>query len=251
VPAYWFDAYSRGKHTEHNSHRHSSHTLKAVRAIWRGCSIPTIPNFPQNLLDEHKSWHHARHSINLNNPPVGYGLEFLQYHRNFIERALAWYKMQNLDPSLVEAWASVPEPIRQAPCYDQAAEARILFQPESFVSADELGRFIESSNIHSCIHDGESEEVLYYGAENCHWWLGKYRTVDPNGLSDTAWEWTAIGDSREFGPLNDGRLFRIWDTDSDGKLEVLFRHPVSGRWIEGKVKDGHLKWKSVLLQLND
>ncbi|TFE23703.1 hypothetical protein E2980_18555 [Cohnella luojiensis] len=85
-------------------------------------------------------------------PPPGYGLEFLRYHRDFTARALAWYYRNGYDPRLVEAWASVPEPIRQAPCYNHAAEARILFQPETFASADELGRFIESSNIHSCIH---------------------------------------------------------------------------------------------------
>ncbi|WP_240703090.1 tyrosinase family protein [Cohnella luojiensis] len=113
--------------------------------------MPTIPNFPQSLLEEHKNWHHARHNMNLD-PPPGYGLEFLRYHRDFTARALAWYYRNGYDPRLVEAWASVPEPIRQAPCYNHAAEARILFQPETFASADELGRFIESSNIHSCIH---------------------------------------------------------------------------------------------------
>ena len=38
--------------------------------------MPTIPNFPAALLEEHKQWHHARHSVDTLNPPVGTGLSF-------------------------------------------------------------------------------------------------------------------------------------------------------------------------------
>ncbi len=265
--------------------------------------MPTIPNFPQSLLDEHKEWHDARHNFNIN-PPIGYGLEFLQYHRDFIARALAWYHQNGNDPRLVEAWVSVPEPIRQTSCYNQEAEARILFQPESFASADELGRFIESSNIHSCIHreaatlygdpaindfdtaprntvfynihgmvdrwwrnweglgrfggessywcgsfEGESEEVLYYSPNDGKWWLGKSSSrKDFNKRVIVAVEWSTVGESRHFGPMNDGRLFRVWDLDGDGKLEVLFRHPIYSYWVEGKVKDGRIAWQPIRLQ---
>ncbi|WEK54815.1 MAG: hypothetical protein P0Y55_01680 [Candidatus Cohnella colombiensis] len=111
-----------------------------------------IQNFPKQLLDEHMKWHHDRHNVNIENPPSGYGLEFLQFHRRYIAKVLRWYRQQGYDESLVTPWAAVPEPIRQSACYNQAAEARILYQPESFASADELGRFIEASDIHGCIH---------------------------------------------------------------------------------------------------
>jgi len=263
-----------------------------------------IPNFPQSLLEEHKNWHHARHSVNINNPPPGYGLQFLQFHRDFIGRAQAWYRENGLDPSLLEAWVSVPEAVRRSPCYNQAAEARILFQPESFASADELGRFIEASNLHACIHQesarlyGEPElndfdfaprhtefynihnmvdrwyrnweglgrfradggywygsfeekgdEILLYNSLFGDWWLGKLNENPSDGerSNEIRVEWKAIGDSRQFGPMNDGRRFRIWDADGDGKLEVLFQHPQEGDWVEGKVRNGRIGWQPVRL----
>jgi len=264
-----------------------------------------IPNFPQSLLDEHKNWHHVRHRVDINNPPPGYGLDFLQFHRNFIAKALAWYNRNGNDPRLVEPWASVPETIRRASCYDQAAEARILFQPESFANADELGRFIESSQIHACIHqeaaktfadsdiddfdvaphdtvfynihgmidrwyrnweglgrfrseggywygsfEDEGEEILLYNSLFGDWWLGKLRQIQDAVLKreETRVEWTALGDSRGFGSVNDGRLFRIWDADGDGKLEVLFQQPQRGDWVEGRIKNGRIHWQTVRLQ---
>lgn len=265
-----------------------------------------IPNFPQSLLDEHKNWHHARHNVNINNPPPGYGLEFLQFHRDFIGRAQAWYRQNGLDPNLIEAWVSVPEAIRRTPCYNQAAEARVLFRPESFASADELGRFIESSNLHACIHqegarlfgepelndfdyaprhtefynihnmidrwyrnweglgrfrpdggywygsfEGDGDEILLYNSLFGDWWLGKLSeqsAVGNDPSNEMRVEWTAIGDSRKFGPMNDGRLFRIWDADGDGKLEVLFRHPTQGDWMEGKIKNGRIGWQPIRLK---
>ncbi|QTH41718.1 hypothetical protein J4772_29995 [Cohnella sp. LGH] len=263
-----------------------------------------IPNFPQSLLDEHKNWHHARHNVDINNPPPGYGLQFLQFHRDFIGRAQAWYRENGLDPRLLEAWVSVPEAIRRSPCYNQAAEARILFQPESFASADELGRFIESSNLHGCIHqeaarlygepelndfdfaprytefynihnmidrwyrnweglgrfradggywygsfEGKGDEILLYNSLFGDWWLGKLSENPSEGerSNEIRVEWKSIGDSRKFGPMNDGRRFRIWDADGDGKLEVLFQHPQQGEWVEGKVRNGRIGWQPVRL----
>jgi hypothetical protein len=267
--------------------------------------LPTIPNFPKSLLDEHKNWHHARHQVSIGNPPSGYGLDFLQFHRDYIRRALAWNAQKGNDPRLTEPWAAVPEPIRQSPCYNQAAEARILFEPESFASADELGRFIESSFIHGCIHqqaallygepdindfdvatrntvfynihgmidrwwqnweglgrfrdedsywwgrfDGEDEVALYYDIHNGSWWLGKsIAEAGRSGLhAVSGLDWRPVGDSRCFGRLNDGRLFRIWDVDGDGRLEIVFKHPRLGYWVEGKLAGGRILWKPIRLE---
>lgn len=265
--------------------------------------MPTIPNFPSELLEEHKRWHHARHSVNVDQPPSGYGLDFLQFHRGFVNRVLAWYTRNGYPPNLMEPWVSVPEAIRAAPCYNQAAEARILYQPQSFASADELGRFIEASGIHGCIHEqaallyGEPElndfdwvprhtefynfhrmidrwyqnweglgrfregmaywcgtfeskdnEILFYRESDDTWWLGQQQPNDPLSRAPVSMlEWAAIGDSRGYGALSDGRPFRVWDVDGDGKLEVLFRHPADGIWREGKIKDGRLQWQSIRL----
>lgn len=110
-----------------------------------------IPNFPSDLLAEHQRWHHAFHVNNNFNPPIGWGDNFLRFHRQFIRKVLAWYQAQGYDMSLVQPWREVPQGIRMSSCYDINAERRVLFQPQSFASADELGRFIE--RLHACIHD--------------------------------------------------------------------------------------------------
>ncbi|WP_211093587.1 hypothetical protein [Cohnella fermenti] len=258
-----------------------------------------IPNFPQELLDEHKRWHHDRHSVNMTQPPSGYGQDFLTFHRRFIGKALDWYRKQGLDPRLVEPWPSVPEPIRQASCYDQRAEWRILHQPETFRSSDELGRFIESSGIHGCIHQeaaalyGDDEindfdwaprntvfynihgmidnwwrnweglgrfgegmpywsgkflkedgELLRYESAGRSWWLGR---AESGGGAERV-EWGAVGDSASFGEMADGRPFRIWDTDGDGRLEIVFREPATGDWWEGALRSGRLIWSRIALE---
>ncbi|MFC5699734.1 hypothetical protein ACFPVX_00450 [Cohnella faecalis] len=267
--------------------------------------MPIIPNFPERLLEEHKRWHHARHSVDITRPPSGYGLDFLQFHRNYIRKAIAWYVKNGGDAALVAPWTSVPEEIRRSPCYDVDAERRILTQPETFATADELGRFIESSGLHGCMHqqlsellgepeindfdtvprhtefynihgmverwyqnwegmgrfrnglsywcgkfDSDEEEVLYYRPSDGIWWLGRPRQNESRPDVSTAYmEWEAVGDSEVFGRFQDGRPFRVWDTDGDGKHEILFYDPPTGNWQEGKIKDGRLEWTPVRLLL--
>lgn len=266
--------------------------------------MPMIPGFPQPLLEEHKRWHHARHSVDPSRPPAGYGLDFLSFHRAFVRKVRDWYAQSGLDPRLIEPWASVPEPIRQAVCYDLGAEDRILRRPETFSSTDELGRFIEGSGIHGCIHQeaaalygepllndfdnapastvfynihglidrwwlnweglgrfGEGmpywsgrfyrseAEVLHYRREDSSWWLGMAEEKEDRAAADEVrLDWGAIGESGRFGPLDDGRPFRVWDSDGDGRLEVLFQSPDTGEWWEGSLRDGRLEWKAIRLE---
>ncbi|MBB6730073.1 hypothetical protein [Cohnella zeiphila] len=270
--------------------------------------MPTIPGFPQNWLEEHKRWHHARHSMDLNRLPTGYGQDFLTFHRAYIRKALEWYASTGQDMRLVAPWNSVPEPIRQAACYDRQAEWRILNRPDTFANSDELGRFIEASGLHGCMHQeaaalyGEPDlldfdisprstvfyhihgmvdrwwqnweglgrfregmpywsgrfyredgEVLHYRKQDRTWWLASPETpIDDlaTGIvqDGVRLEWGAVGDSTAFGSVEDGRPFRVWDSDGDGRLEIVFRHPKDGTWWEGSVHSGRLSWIPIRLE---
>ncbi|WP_051318355.1 hypothetical protein [Cohnella thermotolerans] len=276
-----------------------------------------ISGFPRTLLEEHRRWHNARHTVDTDRPPDGYGEDFLLFHRSFIRKALRWYERAGHDLNLVEPWSSVPEPIRQASCYDRRAEYRVLLQPETFASSDELGRFIEGSGLHGCIHQEAAElfeepelndfdiaprstyfynihgmidrwwrnweglgnfnaglsfwrgkfyeregEVLRYRREDGSWWLGrpevrsrreKFGPVREAAGDNAAGEnirldWGAVGESRTFGAVNDGRPFRVWDTDGDGRLDVLFQSPLTGDWWEGSLRSGRLVWSPIRLE---
>ncbi|WP_219835195.1 hypothetical protein [Paenibacillus sp. R14(2021)] len=124
--------------------------------------MPLIPNFPSSLLQEHMRWHHANHVNDPSQLPTGYGQNFLQFHRQYITKALQWYVQQGYDPQLVAAWQGVPEVIRRSSCYNQGAEARVLYNPRSFATLDQLGLFIEGSNLHGCIHQ---EAARAFGEE--------------------------------------------------------------------------------------
>ncbi|SDT00886.1 hypothetical protein SAMN05444162_2836 [Paenibacillaceae bacterium GAS479] len=110
-----------------------------------------IPNFPNDLLEEHQRWHHVNHVTNNNFPPIGWGDRFLNFHRQYIRKVLSWYQSQGYDMRLVQPWTEVPQGIRMSPCYDRNAEMRLRFQPQSFATVDELGRYME--RLHACIHD--------------------------------------------------------------------------------------------------
>lgn len=122
--------------------------------------MPVISDFPVELLEEHSRWHHTQMPSPSAPIPAGFGLEFLQFHRGFIRRALDWYMRAGYNPALVSPWPAVPEPIRRSYCYNLAAEDRIVRHPETFASADELGRYIEQSGIHGCIHE---QAAVWYG----------------------------------------------------------------------------------------
>lgn len=110
-----------------------------------------IPNFPQRLLEEHFRWH-----SNMNmDIPSGDGIKFLRFHRNFLRKSLRWYKTQGLDPGEVAPWTSIPLEIKMHPGWNrrlQEAENRITRNLSSFQSSDELGRFLQTSNLHGAVH---------------------------------------------------------------------------------------------------
>ncbi|MDG0792758.1 hypothetical protein OMP38_19185 [Cohnella ginsengisoli] len=271
--------------------------------------MPTIANFPEDLLEEHKNWHHAHHVDDPSQLRPGYGSQFLQFHRGFIRRALDWYGRQSYDSSLVAPWQRVPEEIRQAPCYDRSAEARILMQPQTFRTADELGLFIEGSGLHGCIHEtaaavfnepdlndfdvaprntvfynihgmidgwyrnweaagrvnqgmlewggrfaagagergdsAETEEMLRYVPESGRWWLGGVPEGNSARGKFLPLNWRLVGENGVLGAKPDARFLRVWDTDGDGRSEVLYYSLPDGKWWEGKLSSGKLNWQEI------
>jgi hypothetical protein len=115
--------------------------------------MATIPNFPQPLLSEHAAWHrNMRMGMQMRS---GDGTDFLEFHRNFLQKSLVWYRSQRLNPRLVEPWSSIPLEIKNHPRWNrrlQDAENRITRSLASFNSSDELGGFILASSLHDLIH---------------------------------------------------------------------------------------------------
>jgi hypothetical protein len=126
-----------------------------------GAHVSVIPNFPQNLLDMHHAWHSAGahppfpgRSIPPGQP--GSGLEFLQFHRNFMVQFHAWYDSQpGADQNAVAAWSSIPPELKVGAVGWNSnlamQEQRITTANPPFASADELGQYIENG-IHTWIH---------------------------------------------------------------------------------------------------
>ena len=123
--------------------------------------MPTIPNFPQNLLDMHHAWHTpgAHGGFPSRAIPAGMpgsGLEFLTFHRDYVAQFHAWYDSQPFaDPVAVAAWTSVPPQVKQGALGWNAnlagQEQRIASDSPPFASADALGMYIENG-IHNWIH---------------------------------------------------------------------------------------------------
>lgn len=113
--------------------------------------MATISNFPQDFLREHAMWH-----MNMRmNMRTGMGKEFLQFHRDFLQKTLQWYKKQGLDPKLVVPWSSIPKELKSHPGWNrslQDAENRITGNLSSFNSAEELGQFLLNSSLHDSVH---------------------------------------------------------------------------------------------------
>lgn len=113
-----------------------------------------IPNFPDELLDMHHHWHmpsaHPGSGPGRVHPAgsPGGGLEFLQFHRDFVATFHVWYDSQPFaDQAAVEPWQEVPAELK-VPAAGWTtgwanAEIRLNTNNPAFNNADELGTFIE------------------------------------------------------------------------------------------------------------
>jgi hypothetical protein len=131
--------------------------------------MPTIPNFPENLMTEHMNWHDQT-MIGMPGgrqiPPgsPGSGIEFLSFHRQFLSQFHAWYDNQPFaDPAAVAPWPQIPPELQalqdpKLPCTsDMAAQQdRIVTNAPPFASNDDLGQYIERT-VHGCMHMAAAE----------------------------------------------------------------------------------------------
>lgn len=124
--------------------------------------MPTIPNYPQSLLDEHSNWHmHPGHpelggrTFAMGSP--GSGLEFLTFHRAFVGHFHTWYDAQpGNNQAAVTAWAAIPPELKTAAAGWSstwaAQETRINTNSPVFATSDELGIFIETGIHNNFLH---------------------------------------------------------------------------------------------------
>ena len=135
-----------------------------------------IPNFPQNVLDMHHHWHDASQHPGPGGRvhpfgTTGAGLEFLQFHRDFVAQFHTWFDTQpfgtgafNTAPFLTAAsasaavapWSSVPAALQDPMVtgwgsVQIAQSGRLATLTPPFATADELGTYIEGG-IHGWIH---------------------------------------------------------------------------------------------------
>ncbi|HZH61867.1 MAG TPA: hypothetical protein VEY70_20305 [Metabacillus sp.] len=157
-----------------------------------------IGNFPEYLLVEHDRRH--RRNRNMGQLRSGDGLEFLSFHRNYLQKALEWYNSQGLNQRSVAAWSSIPSEITRHPGWTRAlqnAENQIMRNLSSFNSADELGRFLQTTSLHNAVHVIGSE--VYNDTDFARISLSPRSTLFYNwhGLIDNWWrqlENQVIGD---------------------------------------------------------
>jgi len=79
-------------------------------------------------------------------------------------------------------------------------------------------------------------EVLFYYPGDGNWWLGSY--------SGTQFTWALVGNTNNFGQVDDGRPIWTGDFNGDGQAEVLFYYPGDGNWWLGSYQatSGQLVW---------
>lgn len=122
-----------------------------------------IPSFPDQLLDLHHHWHSPSSHPGLGPGRVhaagtpGGGLEFFQFHRDFVASFHAWYDAQAFaNPAAVAPWHEIPAELKVAGAgWTQGwanDETRIKTNKPAFNSADELGTFIELGIHDNFIH---------------------------------------------------------------------------------------------------
>lgn len=166
--------------------------------------MPTIPNFPDDLADQHHHWHnpsaHPEAGPGRTHPAgtPGGGLEFLVFHRNFNAQVMAWYNATAFTQApftdaaqkaaLVTPWTAVPPELQADGDWSfwAADAARLDSGTPDFASADDLGTFIEVGIHNNFLHGAAAnafgepvvqtlhspQSTLFYKIHGLvdHWW---------------------------------------------------------------------------------
>src|SRR5690349_6724007 len=113
-----------------------------------------IPNFPEDLAALHHHWHnpaaHPGAGPGRQHPmgTPGGGLEFLTFHRDFMNQVFAWMATQTFpEPLDIAAWTEIPPEVKVPAVgwntFLSQQEIRITTNTPPFATDDELGTFIE------------------------------------------------------------------------------------------------------------
>jgi hypothetical protein len=158
--------------------------------------MSVIANFPQNLLNMHHAWHSPGahppfpgRAIPAGQP--GSGLEFLQFHRDFVAQFHTWYDGQpGADQNAVAPWTAIPPEVKvSAVGWNMnlaGQEQRITTNNPPFVSADELGQFVENG-IHNWIHGATGDAFNEPAVKDLHSPQSTY-FYKIHGLVDLWWQ---------------------------------------------------------------
>jgi hypothetical protein len=227
--------------------------------------MTVIPNYPQNLLDEHHHWHspsdHPGSGAGRQHPfgTAGAGVEFLQFHRTFMQNFRTWYNAlpfgsapYNIAPfqnatsaqQAVAGWTTIPPEVKNGAVtgwgsVQIAQEARLSTLTPAFSSADELGNYIEGG-IHGWIHGATAAAYNEPVVGTFHSPLSTY-FYGIHGLVDlwwTRWEATQkhvikdILDNKHF--IKDHKEFL---TEKPPKIEKFHKEFIPEKKIKEKDKD--------------
>jgi hypothetical protein len=226
-----------------------------------------IPNFPQNLLDLHHNWHqpgsHPGPGARVHPfGTAGAGLEFLQFHRDFMAQVMGWYNAQpfgtapfNVAPfqtlasaqAAVAGWTSVPAALKVGATgwgsVQAAQEARLTTLLPPFSSVDDLGNYIEGG-IHGWIHGAAATAFGEPVVGTFHSPLSTY-FYGIHGLVDLWWRnWGASTKSHlkdiidTKAPVLEKAMFkeRIKEAIKEQKEVIFEKHPLE-KIVKDKDKD--------------
>jgi hypothetical protein len=212
--------------------------------------MAVIPNFPQNLLDMHHHWHdptaHPGSPGGRVHPfgTTGGGLEFLQFHHDYMAQFHAWYDTQpfgtapfNTPPfqtgasaqAAVVGWTSVPAALKNGAVtgwggVQIAQEARLTTLTPGFSSDDDIGNYIEGG-IHGWIHGAAAaafnepvvgtfhspQSTYFYGIHGLvdYWWQQWRKTQKPRikDLADAKFHVKEFKDHKEI--IKEGKELRF------------------------------------------
>ena len=123
--------------------------------------MATIPNYPQQLIDEHMAWHMNPIGTPGARSATHQGIDFLQFHRDFLKKFFVWFNAQPAafrnQFDVTPSWQSVPAELKNDARTGwnpvlAGQEQRIATITPPFASEDVFGTFIETGIHNRYLH---------------------------------------------------------------------------------------------------